>query len=400
MEVDTFIQHSIESLDVHSNTVRNQTLVRILLPSILYALLTFTLYPALVHTLTEVIRTSFDGLQEPYLYGPATLNLILTDNSNQFIQNIHNFCGLLFTLITAHTFSFLIKQQERVYYALFEECSTIQSVLEQVALVSEGRPYFHQNLLSCIYKYLQQDIIPTMTLMTETTTTRRRKKEYEGLPAYMISIRPMDDPLETMLYLTSVGEPSHMYSTLRSLRQVRAKRLGSLQQKMPDIQMTWLSVLGIMVLCTFPVIATGAQTVGGEPLIQIQRIHLSIGAFALGCVLGIVHELGRPGIGSAYNIDYTVLQSLLRGLHLELQTRLHKCHLDLELENSKEINQSISILSKKDETYESQWKITSTIVGDSLLAESSNDDQSKGKYKWLAKSFWNRIRFFRKKDVK
>jgi hypothetical protein len=39
-------------------------------------------------------------------------------------------------------------------------------------------------------------------------------------PAKLLSVRPVDDPLEDILYLTSVGEPSIIYETVRSLRLV------------------------------------------------------------------------------------------------------------------------------------------------------------------------------------
>ena len=38
-------------------------------------------------------------------------------------------------------------------------------------------------------------------------------------PAQLLSSKPMDDPLEAIMYITSVGVPSIVYETVRALRQ-------------------------------------------------------------------------------------------------------------------------------------------------------------------------------------
>lgn len=62
-------------------------------------------------------------------------------------------------------------------------------------------------------------------------------------PAIIVSSRPMDDPLEIIMYITSVGVPSYIYDTIRSLRQARALRLGSCQKKLPPLHFNLLWLL-------------------------------------------------------------------------------------------------------------------------------------------------------------
>ena len=65
-----------------------------------------------------------------------------------------------------------------------------KSLLEQVALVCQGQ--------DCIDRYVTHDLT----------------KFNDVEPATLISARPIDDPLEDILYLTSVGEPSIVYQTV------------------------------------------------------------------------------------------------------------------------------------------------------------------------------------------
>jgi hypothetical protein len=71
-------------------------------------------------------------------------------------------------------------------------------------------------------------------------------KQLQADPAVLLSSRPMDDPLEAVMYLTSVGVPSSVYDTVRSLRQARAGRLEALHQKLPQIHMLSLVVVGFL----------------------------------------------------------------------------------------------------------------------------------------------------------
>ena len=110
-----------------------------------------------------------------------------------------------------------------------------KSLLEQVSLVSQGREVLYGRILTCVQNYVRDDLT-----------------KFDDIePTEMISHRPIDDPLEQILYLTSVGEPSLVYQTVRSLRQARSSRLGALQRKLPQIQIFLLWTLAAIVLFTF-----------------------------------------------------------------------------------------------------------------------------------------------------
>jgi hypothetical protein len=316
-----------------------ETLSRIALPSTALAALCYLIFPSVTSTLFVAIRDAFDGVNTGY--GAETLNLILTDNSNQFIQNVHNALALIFTFLTAFTFAFVYRQQETLYYALFEELSAVTSLLEQIALVAEGRPQLYKTLLQAVGRYIDQDlkvVTDYSFLLDEKDNSSplsafsltERQSAREELPALLLSSRPIDDPLETILFVTSVGEPSYIYSTVKELRQARAKRLASLQRKVPEINMYLLYSLGFTTWISFPVVATGSYTVGGDALLDVFRVELSFGVFAMSLVLGIINELKRPEVGGAYNIDYSVLGRLVDGIEGELDRRLEKADTDLK----------------------------------------------------------------------
>jgi hypothetical protein len=178
-----------------------------------------------------------------------------------------------------------------------------KSLLEQVALVCQGRDLLYHRILECLDKYVQMDLTNFSN------------------PAVMLSDRPENDPLEDILYLTSVGEPSAVYQTVRSLRQARAYRLGALQRKLPDIHMMLLWTLFAIVLFTFPLLGAGAQTIGGPGILIVQSWYLSFIVFGMGLTMGIVYELQCPGERGAYNA-MLVLNTMAKGLISEIDSRL------------------------------------------------------------------------------
>jgi len=267
------------------------TVLRVGLPSLGMSTLANVLYPSAALWLASVIDDS----------GAFA---VISQDSSQFIQNILTTSGLVFSLLVGQTYYFMYQQQERIYVALYEEVALAKSLLEQIGLVSQGRKSLHQRILQCMKTYVQDDL-------------QRLNIE----PAVMISARPVDDPLEDVLYLTSVGEPSIVYQTVRSLRQARACRLGALQKKLPSIHMTLLWSLAVIVLCSFPLLGAGAQTIGGLGILKVQSWYLSFIVFGICLTMGVVYELQRPGESGAYNAR-TVLQVMVAGLEEELIARL------------------------------------------------------------------------------
>ena len=268
------------------------TLLRVGLPSLFLATSAKIAYPTVALTLAGIINDS----------GVFT---VVAQDASQFIQNILTTSGLMFSILVGQTYYFMYQQQEAIYLALFEEVTMAKSLLEQVALVSQGRQQLYERILSCIQEYVENDLA----------------KFNDIEPAFLLSARPVDDPLEAILYLTSVGEPSLVYQTVRSLRQARASRLGALQRKLPQIQMLLLWTLAAIVLFTFPLLGAGVQTIGGLGILDVQSWYLGFIVFGMSISMGVVNELRQPSITGAYNAR-SVLNVMVAGLEEELDLRL------------------------------------------------------------------------------
>ncbi|CAB9515450.1 expressed unknown protein [Seminavis robusta] len=268
------------------------TVLRVGIPSLLLATTAKLIYPSTALWLAALIDDS----------GAFA---VISQDSSQYIQNILTTSGLVFSLLVGQTYYFMYQQQEAIYLALYQEVTMAKSLLEQIGLVSQGRTTLYKRILQCMDHYVQEDL--------------HRFNDVE--PAVMLSARPVDDPLEDILYLTSVGEPSIVYQTVRSLRQARAYRLGALQKKLPSIHMTLLWSLAAIVLCSFPLLGAGAQTIGGTGILNVQAWYLSFIVFGICLIMGVVYELQMPGRNGAYNAR-AVLQVMVAGLEEELKLRL------------------------------------------------------------------------------
>jgi len=267
---------------------------------------------------------------------------------NDVVTSFLSLVSLLYSILVGQVFGFLYSQQEALYLALFDEVTEAKSLLEQVALVSQGRTMY-STCLNSIARYVREDLLGgTMTMAPPTpsrSTTQRsnheKKQSPSVTPSLLLSARPADDPLEAILYLTSVGIPGHVYDTVRSLRQARARRLGALQRKVPAIHLIMLWILGGIMMVSFPMLVGvgdaiaggggggGAATMTvvagdmlrkGRRMWSLQGILFGVATFALvmtKCVLG---ELWRTK-GGAYNVD-SVLKVMVRGLEVELEQRM------------------------------------------------------------------------------
>jgi hypothetical protein len=70
--------------------------------------------------------------------------------------------------------------------------------LEQVALVCQGKQMYQDALKQiAIYLYVQDDL-----------------NQLSMDPAILLSARPVNDPLESIIYMTSVGVLSSVYKTV------------------------------------------------------------------------------------------------------------------------------------------------------------------------------------------
>ena len=196
------------------DSLQLQTLSRILLPSLLSSIVASLLFPQLALFLS-------------YLINDAATFAVLSVDSSQFIQNFLTVTGLTFSILVGQTYYFMYQQQEAVFISLFREVTEAKSLLEQLGFICQGRREMYILCLSSLRRYVQDDL----------------KDGLHKDPARVLSARPMDDPLEIIMYTTSVGVPSYIYDTIRSLRQARAIRLGALQKKLPPVHFIYFGYL-------------------------------------------------------------------------------------------------------------------------------------------------------------
>lgn len=150
--------------------VQLTTFLRVGIPSLFGAVLAFFLFPWLALTLATVMND-------------AGVFAVLSQDSSQFVQNFLTVTGLLFSILVGQTYYFMYQQQESVYYALFQEVTEAKSLLEQVALVCQGRSMY-KNVLSSIQKYVNDDL-----------------KQVQADPAVLLSARPMDGKIRLSLFM-------------------------------------------------------------------------------------------------------------------------------------------------------------------------------------------------------
>eukprot|EP00520_Triparma_pacifica_P015660 CAMPEP_0118640098 /NCGR_PEP_ID=MMETSP0785-20121206/4574_1 /TAXON_ID=91992 /ORGANISM="Bolidomonas pacifica, Strain CCMP 1866" /LENGTH=351 /DNA_ID=CAMNT_0006531467 /DNA_START=59 /DNA_END=1114 /DNA_ORIENTATION=+ len=264
------------------------TLSRIVVPALGAALVAFLVFPPLAIYLATLVNN-------------AGVFAVLSQDSSQFVQNFLTVGGLLFSILVGQTYYFMYQQQEAVYYALFAEVTEAKSLLEQTALLTRGRPLYGK-ILKCIDSYIKNDL-----------------KMLRVSPTLLLSRRPDLDPLESIMYYTSVGTPSAVYDTVRTLRQARATRLGALQRKLPSAHMFLLWVLAGIELVSFPLLGAGTQTIGGYNILTVEGVLFGVMTFGIVLTLRTIGELWE-GKGGVYNVD-GVLETMVTGLEEELDER-------------------------------------------------------------------------------
>lgn len=300
-----------------------RTFLRVLLPAALSGAGAFFALPLMCNRVaTFVTRVTH----------PAKIGML-----GEVVSSFIGLVGLLYSILMGQVFGFLYSQQEALYYALFDEVTEAKSLLEQVALVSQGRTMY-STCLSSIARYVRDDLLGgTLTLLPRdaapgSDAAKKTPSTPSVTPSLILSARPADDPLEAILYLTSVGIPGQVYDTVRSLRQARARRLGALQRKVPVIHLVMLSILGLIMVMSFPVLVGvgGAAAAGGQlyaeafpwaghKWVTLQGGLFGVATFAVVMASNVLGELWRTK-GGAYNVD-AVLRVMVRGLQKELEER-------------------------------------------------------------------------------
>uniref|UniRef100_A0A7S3S7L4 Uncharacterized protein n=1 Tax=Emiliania huxleyi TaxID=2903 RepID=A0A7S3S7L4_EMIHU len=261
------------------------TLMRVALPTIVASVLGLLYFD----NVSLYIRSLLDV---------GAIGMLMADEA-QFVQNFLTVIGLLFSILAGNAYSALYEQQEAIYFALFQEVSEAKSLLEQTTLVCQGRP-FYQAALHYIRLYVKRDL-----------------RQLDVPPAQLLSSKPMDDPLESIMYITSVGVPSVVYETVKNLRQARGYRLGAMQRKFPALGIGLLYLLAMIELLAFPLL--GAGSAGSASILTLQSILFAFLCGAHVLVLRIIQELWQAS-GGVFNVD-EVLQQMVFGLEEELELR-------------------------------------------------------------------------------
>lgn len=269
---------------VRKNVIK--TVCRVGLWSVFTAAGAYVLYPSLQQFLWT------------FLTGTKTV-VPLSDIVQGYVGNVLALMSVLFSILAGNSYTSLYSQNEAIFCALFAEVSEAKALMEQIALVCSGRP-FYRSALESIRRYVERDL-----------------RRLDRPPSILCACKPRDDPLESILYLTSVGVPSAVYETVRSLRQRRGDRLGAVQRKLPPVQMALLYVLGGFNLMSLLLLAL-AKLPTAE--VHLCRVLFALMAGALMMTMRVIHELWTP-VGGAYNVD-GVLRVMIRGLEDELDQRL------------------------------------------------------------------------------
>lgn len=254
--------------------------------------------PTIIATILGFVY--FDNIS---IYIRSTLEIdtirILMEDEAQFIQNFLTVIGLLFSILAGNAYAALYQQQETIYFALFQEVSEAKSLLEQTTLVCQGRP-FYRDALRCIRDYVKNDLrrldvppaqvihrtlaanpIRTHHLSSASALKQQRSFRTAAAPLsaravcvvcmQLLSTRPMEDPLESIMYMTSVGVPSIVYETVKNLRQARGYRLGAMQRKFPLLGIALLYLLAAVELLAFPLLGAGTANSIGILSLQVAR---------------------------------------------------------------------------------------------------------------------------------
>mmetsp|Transcript_57012 Transcript_57012/g.137828 ORF Transcript_57012/g.137828 Transcript_57012/m.137828 type:complete len:241 (-) Transcript_57012:45-767(-) len=165
----------------------------------------------------------------------------------QYMQNAFTVATLLFSLLITDTLGFMFQRQENLHKAIYEEASEVRVLVEQVSLLGAARSdgQAAAALLDDVRAHLEQDL---------------RQLSRPLLPPER---RGGGDPLERLLFATSVGVPSSISSSARALRQARATRLASVRRRFPLGHFVILSLFALLVLSFFLIV--GAGLAGFEP---------------------------------------------------------------------------------------------------------------------------------------
>jgi len=251
------------------------------------------------------------------LLAPTTL-AVMKDDMTQFTQNAFALELFLLGLVLELTFEFLLRRQEALYNAIYAEVSETKTLIEQLCLLGstryEDEGTATSGLLQDVESYLTQDL--------------QLVGEPDLLP---IAWRSEVDPLEKLMFATSVGLPSCVYDSVRAIRQARAGRLAAVQRRFPIAHYVFLGVLAVLTLGSF--VLLGAGTAGFEKpgeaalyghLLGMQAPLFGFLVISLSLVGLSVWQLSDPqrGIFGVQGVLESALGSLLDDIRFRSSTAL------------------------------------------------------------------------------
>jgi len=274
-----------------------------------------------------MVQASICGTLAGFLFCPLSEGLrsliatpaqeVLKDDMTQFTQNAFALVLLVFGLLLGETLSMLLQRQDRLYCAIYQEVSEARSLVEQLVLLGGARQgktvgtewtSNSATLLDDMEAYLIQDL------------------QQLGEIRILVDRGPKPDPLESLLFATSVGVPSGVSSSVRAIRQARASRLAAAQRKFPAAHLLLLGVFGTCSLSIF--LLLGAGLAGFEAFEASKPGHLlAILAPLFGLLVSVqaltaavLRELSLPG-GSKFFRAQDVVEESLAGLLADLRQR-------------------------------------------------------------------------------
>jgi hypothetical protein len=274
-----------------------KTANRIFLPTTIISALAYVSFAPMAHLTHNLL-----GRKTALLIGNSAL-----------AKTVPGVLGLLFSVVASNTFTALYEQQEAAHLAVYAEVSNARSLLEQIALVmgGPGEPRC-RSALRAFRRYvrdLEQDV--------GDPGRGPARRLSMGAPVYA-SRDTFQDPLEELLYASSVGLPStHVYECVKDARAARARRLGALQRKLPGLQFGLLYTLGGSILASF-VLAAAGYAAGVSMAFEAHGFGLL--TFALVACLRVLKDIWAPTSG-AYSVS-SVLATMTEGLEDELDALL------------------------------------------------------------------------------
>lgn len=249
----------------------------------------------------------------------AALGAATNVGDSLIVQQTPDVLGIIFSVFASNTFTGLYEQQELAHVAVYAEVSVARALLEQLVLVLGGpREPRCRAALAAYGRYLAD-------LRLDVGDPRRgpAARLHLGAPtpraaAVAKGEGRFEDPLEELLYATSVGLPSpHVYATVKDVRAARSRRLGAVQRKLPGLQFGMLYALGASLLSSF-VITVAGYAPGAN--LAMEKWGFAVLAFALVTCLRVLEDIWSPTSG-AYSVS-RVLDTMLAGLESELEERL------------------------------------------------------------------------------